>query len=156
MYLYILYIFGGGTVYLLLASIKWHLDAEINRGEYLYCCTPFSSEVQTAVSKTWREFTCGTLNRLFLNDTGDPLICDGFQYGIISHTYQTSMPAAETESADQVRFVIVDHHREWIDHVIMTDNQLSYSDGRRNAASRRLVVILVVMTVVFRLLSQFR
>eukprot|EP00102_Acyrthosiphon_pisum_P020458 XP_016657668.1 PREDICTED: uncharacterized protein LOC100575281 isoform X2 [Acyrthosiphon pisum] len=119
------------------------------------CRESSDSDIQTAISKTWREFTCGKFNYRFLNDTGDPLICDGFQYGIISHTYRTSELATEAGSVDQVRFVVVDHHREWIHHVITADNQLGSGDGRRNASSG-LVVTLVVMTVVFQLLSQFR
>jgi len=88
------------------------------------------------------------LNQQFRNDTGDPLICDGFQQGIISHTYRTSKQATETESAEQVRFLAIDHHRGWIDQVITAHNQLSTGDGCPNA-SPRLAVILALMIVVF-------
>lgn len=113
-------------------------------------------EIQTTISKTWREFICGMLNQQFRNDTGDPLICDGFQQGIISHTYRTAKQATKTGSAEQVRFLAIDHHRGWIDQVITANNQLGTGDGRPNAPPRLAVFILVMMTVVFQLLTQFR
>lgn len=121
-----------------------------------YYCTPNSLEIQTTVNNTWHEFICGTINHEFRNDTGDPLICDGFQYGIVSHTYRTVELASKTESADQVRFLVINNHRRWINHVIMANNQLGTGHGRAANASPGLAFVLVLMTVVFQLLSPFR
>jgi len=91
-------------------------------------------------------------NHQFENDTGDPLICDGFQQGIISHTYQTAKQSTETESFDQVRFLAIDLHRGWIDHVMTIDNHLGTGDGCP-IAPPRLAVILALVTIVFQLLT---
>ncbi|CAH1737322.1 unnamed protein product [Aphis gossypii] len=94
------------------------------------CRESFDSEIQTTVNKTWREFICGVSNQELRNDRGYPLICNGFQYGIISHAYRTKMQASETGSIDyQVRFLIVDYHRKWIYGVIAADNQTDTNDG---------------------------
>lgn len=80
------------------------------------------------VNKTWREFICGTsknrFNRLHqtvnqFSDLGDPLICDGLQYGITSHSYRTRRAGNKTD-VDQVRFLDVSNYRQWIDEVMAT------------------------------------
>ncbi|XP_050060097.1 uncharacterized protein LOC126551256 isoform X2 [Aphis gossypii] len=122
------------------------------------CRESFDSEIQTTVNKTWREFICGMPNQELRNDTGDPLICNGFQYGIISHAYRTKMQASETGSIDhQVRFLIVDYHREWIYGVIAADNQIDTNDGSPYAFPRLLIsLVLPLLTIVLQLLSQLR
>lgn len=115
-----------------------------NRRAPVYC----SSEIQSTVNSTWREFICGMPNRRLRNDTGDPLICDGLQYGIISHSYRTGTRAAETGSTDQVRFLVIDYHRGWIDDVIAADDRLCTSDGSPHT-SAGLAVVVVFQSVQF-------
>ncbi|XP_025203126.1 uncharacterized protein LOC112600174 [Melanaphis sacchari] len=121
------------------------------------CPESIDLETQTIVSKTWREFICGMPNQLLRNDTGDPLICDGLQYGIISHTYRTKIQASKTGSIDQVRFLIVNYHKEWIDNVIVADNRFGTNDGCPHTFSGFAInLVLLLLIIIFQLLSQLR
>ncbi|XP_060843057.1 uncharacterized protein LOC132923217 [Rhopalosiphum padi] len=122
------------------------------------CRESFDSEIQTTVSKTWREFICGMPNQRLGNDIGDPLICDGLQYGMISHTYPTKMQATKTGSVNhQVRFLIVDYHRQWINNVIGADYRFGTNDGRPHAFPGLAInLILQFLTIVFQLLLRYR
>jgi len=98
-----------------------------------------SPEVQKTVDRTWREFVCGMLrNRTARRDAGDPLICDGLQHGITSHSYRT------TRATDQVRFLYVKNYRRWIDDVAAGPSD-DTSGGRTRSRGALVVVLLLLL-----------
>lgn len=76
----------------------------------------YSSDIQNTIGETWQDFICGMLEDRAENDTGNPLICDGIQYGITSHSYR--MMRATKRGAEQVRFLVVNNYKRWIDDVV--------------------------------------
>lgn len=81
-----------------------------------------SPEVQSAVADTWREFICGMPDgggrQLADDGAGGPLICDGLQYGVASHSYRTKRAARAGGADQQVRYLVVNNYKQWIEDVL--------------------------------------
>lgn len=109
-----------------------------------------SPEVQSAVAGTWREFICGMPDggggRPLADDgAGGPLICDGLQYGVASHSYRTKR-AARTGGADQqVRYLVVNNYKQWIEDVQAATEATVVSAAAVAAAAQRWTTAAAVL-----------
>lgn len=98
-----------------------------------------------AVNHTWHEFICGIPKNRIPDDTGDPLICHGLQYGIISHSYR--MMKATEKGTDQVRFLLVKNYKQWIDDVIAESGSVVL---RNYLNSTLAIIVLLLLKALFR------
>lgn len=113
-------------------------------------CILYSSEIQMTVDRTWREFVCGWPKDRLRGDTGNPLICDGMQYGVTSHSYQIMHP--NEKITDEVRFLMIKNYKWWITSVITkTSNQLAGIGIKSHKCGLITVIVTLLLPVVFRL-----
>lgn len=109
-----------------------------------------SVEIQNTVNRTWREFICGIPKFRLNRDTGDPLICDGLQYGITSHSYQMAR-TTEKGTTDQVRFLVVNNYRKWINDVVAAAHPLESRSGNNSRlCTHVLSVLFLFLQIMFR------
>lgn len=99
-----------------------------------------SAEIQNTVNRTWRQFVCGAPGNRRGGDIGDPLICDGLQYGITSHWYRAENDTGAVSSDPQVRFLVVNQYKRWIDDVAAETRRFAAGRAFRNRP-RSLVVL---------------
>lgn len=110
----------------------------------------FSLEVQTFIEMTRREFICGLYENRLQEDTGNPLICNGMQYGVISHGYKIEHPNANIN--EQMRFLAVKNYKRWIVHVV-TKNKSEIAAGKRvknNHWGLITAIIVLLLSDLFR------
>lgn len=104
----------------------------------------YSSEIQTTIDQTWHEFICGLSENRLKDDTGNPLICNGMQYGVISHAYQITHPNANI--TEQMRFLTVKNYKLWITNVVTEiKHQEVEGKGVKNHRCGLAMVIIVVL-----------
>lgn len=108
----------------------------------------YSIGIQNTINRTWQEFICGIPKFRLNHDTGDPLICDGLQYGITSHSYQLAK-TTDKGTTEQVRFLVVNNYREWINDVVSAVHPLESRSGNK---SRLCVPALVVLPLLLQIM----
>lgn len=106
-------------------------------------------EIQKAIRMTWREFSCGVIIYNLTGYGGDPLICDGIQYGITSHAFPINKTNVTDLSEMQVRYLVVNNYGKWIDQVITFSS-------RSGAKKLRMLPALVILTAgLLRIVLQY-
>lgn len=77
------------------------------------------------VKLTWKEFLCPIPDNhmVCVGDSGGPLICQGFLFGIASHGYNyfPGMKNLNTECGDfrvQTRHIYIHNYRKWIHNIM--------------------------------------
>ncbi|XP_050528002.1 chymase-like [Daktulosphaira vitifoliae] len=76
---------------------------------------------------TWPEYLCSKpdVHMICPGDSGGPMICRGFQYGIASHGYDFHDPEREVKCGSatvQTRHLFVYPYKEWINEILSNES----------------------------------
>lgn len=100
---------------------------------------------------TWKEYLCTkpSEHNICKGDSGGPLICNGFQYGVASHIYSINIKneGLDCGSTDlQARHGFLYFYKEWIFETIKSGSEPKWSPKTANGV-RKLYSALAIFAL---------